>query len=431
MGLLPVQGGLVPLVFRQPRLVLGQPALIPGQAVLILSQPLPVPGQPVLVLDPPIVQLRLGVVQLAGRVRQLPGRVRQLPVQGVPPLPVVRPALVQLLPGVVQLPPAVRQLLIRLRPGIVQLRLGLVQLRLGVPDEGFVPDLRPLRPQRVQAVQQGLRPVLILVAVAVQLPQALPGEVGGGVVVIGEVFPRHKQEGVHRAAAQGGGAPVGAHVQRAVHHAHDGVAGAGEIPLVFLLQGQLQGVPQLQPQLHQQQALGDALVGGLRQAAPLHLQQVEPLRQGAHADDAVHRRGIHRPGPLHLLHPVRRRQGVQILLGQPQGGQHPAVHEPGAVVVPVGGVLHVRRGGPQARQEGHRQRGQHQDGQKAAEGVPDLPDGVGGQAVFPRYHSISSTGVGAPLRSMAATLPFLMWITRSAMGVRAVLWVMTITVMPS
>ena len=47
------------------------------------------------------------------------------------------------------------------------------------------------------------------------------------------------------------------------------------------------------------------------------------------------------------------------------------------------------------------------------------------------YHSICSTGVGCSLRSMAATVPFLMWMTRSAMGVRAVLWVMTTTVMPS
>src|SRR5699024_6933929 len=46
------------------------------------------------------------------------------------------------------------------------------------------------------------------------------------------------------------------------------------------------------------------------------------------------------------------------------------------------------------------------------------------------YHSISSTGVGCAFRIMSETLPFLMRMTLSAMGVRAELWVMTITVIP-
>ena len=65
------------------------------------------------------------------------------------------------------------------------------------------------------------------------------------------------------------------------------------------------------------------------------------------------------------------------------------------------------------------------------EGIFDLPDCVGGQAIFPLHHSISSTGVGCLLSCVLSTFPLLMWMTRSAMGVRAVLWVMTTTVMPS
>lgn len=47
-----------------------------------------------------------------------------------------------------------------------------------------------------------------------------------------------------------------------------------------------------------------------------------------------------------------------------------------------------------------------------------------------RYHSISSTGVGCGLTCEDRTVPDLIRITRSAMAVRAWLWVMTMTVRP-
>ena len=46
------------------------------------------------------------------------------------------------------------------------------------------------------------------------------------------------------------------------------------------------------------------------------------------------------------------------------------------------------------------------------------------------YHSISSTGNGVSFIFMEDTFPFLIRITLSAIGVRAELWVITITVMP-
>ena len=115
------------------------------------------------------------------------------------------------------------------------------------------------------------------------------------------------------------------------------------------------------------------------------------------------------------------------------------------VKIPVGGVFHGGRSGAQAGQKGHRQGRQDENGQKAAQRLPDFPEGVCQNraaagpvsrqsgpllSVKSRYHSISSTGVGWGLYSEASTRPLLMWITRSAMGVMAVLWVMTTTVMP-
>ena len=49
---------------------------------------------------------------------------------------------------------------------------------------------------------------------------------------------------------------------------------------------------------------------------------------------------------------------------------------------------------------------------------------------FITYHSISSTGFGFSLILISRTLPFFNRITRSAIGVMAKLWVITITVIP-
>lgn len=47
------------------------------------------------------------------------------------------------------------------------------------------------------------------------------------------------------------------------------------------------------------------------------------------------------------------------------------------------------------------------------------------------YHSIFSIGTGFSFISIPVTLLLFMWITLSAIGVRARLWVITITVIPS
>jgi len=47
------------------------------------------------------------------------------------------------------------------------------------------------------------------------------------------------------------------------------------------------------------------------------------------------------------------------------------------------------------------------------------------------YHSIFSIGTGFSLISIPVTLLLLIWITLSAIGVSARLWVITITVIPS
>ena len=99
--------------------------------------------------------------------------------------------------------------------------------------------------------------------------------------------------------------------------------------------------------------------------APLHqLGNIDPLpAEGVEPDDQVAGvvrmdGGVYVPGALGILHPRHGGQGVDIVVGEAQGGQHPGVHEPGAVKVVVSGILHIRGSGAQSGQEGHRQGGQ-------------------------------------------------------------------------
>ena len=424
LGITLIQFGLPPVQQSGILLILGQAVLIVRQALAVLLQAC------VILLQTGVVLL-LGLLQPDLGIGQFSPAVPKLPLQGGGTVIVVPPAVIQLAPGIIQLRPGVGQLLFGLLSGVIQLPLGVVDLLLCLAHDGLLPQVGPLLSQGFQAVHQLAHPAVVLIAVAVQAGQADTGEIGDGVIVRSQVLTGHENDAVQRTVSQRGGAPVSAHIQGADHGAHYGEGVPRQSVLVPLLQGQFQCISQLQAQLGQQERIHNALIRRLGQAAPDRLKGIEPLRHGTDIDDTVGGGGVHHAHALHRLHPVRPGQSRQVLVGNAKGGDDIAVHKSGAVKVVVGGVLHIGRRGPQAGQERHRQGGQHQNGQKPAESMPDLPEGVGEQAVFPLYHSISSTGVGCSLSSIFSTFPLLIWITRSAMGVRAVLWVMTTTVMPS
>ena len=156
--------------------------------------------------------------------------------------------------------------------GVCQLASGIIQLLLGLAAHLFVPQAGPLLGQRVQAVHQGAELVGVGLAVAVEGLHSIAGEVGGGVHIQVEILPGDVDKGVNAAAAQSGAASVRAHIQRALHRAHNGVAGAGEAVLVRLIQRDGEGVPDLQPQSGEEHLLGDALVRLLGQAALHHVE---------------------------------------------------------------------------------------------------------------------------------------------------------------
>ena len=139
-------------------------------------------------------------------------------------------------------------------------------------------------------------------------------------------------------------------------------------------------------------------------------------------------RVVHRHDGLYAVHGL---DGFQVVLRQAQGGEDTGVVHAALVVVVVGGYPHVPGGGQQPRQKAHAQGHNGQNGQEPGEGaLYGAEDRFSIGLVHGAHHSISSTGVGCLFTSLEMALPLLMRITRSAMAVRALLWVMTITVRP-
>ena len=272
---------------------MGQVLLIGGLALLILSQTLLIVHFSLLIPGLGLLQLRPGGVQLGLAVLDLL-------FQGGESTLIVRPAAVQLRSGIVQLLLGVVQFLL----GVRQLASGIIQLLLGLAAHLFVPQAGPLLSQGVQAVHQGAELVGVGLAVAVEGFHSIASEIGGGVYVQVEILPGDVDKGVNAAAAQGGAASVRAHIQGALHRAHNGIAGTGEAVLVRLVQRDGEGVPDLQPQSGEEHLLGDALIRLLGQAALHHVEQIQFFRHGAHGDDGVHRGGVHAPRPFHLIYAV-------------------------------------------------------------------------------------------------------------------------------
>ena len=176
-----------------------------------------------------------------------------------------------------------------------------------------------------------------------------------------------------------------------------------------------------------------AFVRVFRQTARRKLRHADALRQGEELDRplrAVHLgHGIHRDRALRRLHAGKPGKIVHVLLRQAERRDQSEVKELRFLDIIPAGAQHGGLRRLQAAEEAHAQRDDGKDRQKAPQRVPQLP-----QVIFsPRaahHHSISSTGVGRSFVCMDCTVPFLMWITRSAIAVSAELCVMMTTVMP-
>ena len=416
---------------------------------------------PLLIVRPAIVQLLPGVRQLFFRIRDLLLRIRQLlfrvrdlllRVGGLPlavliflqAVGIVGPALLVVLHAigvlrlaVGQLPVGVVQLLFRVRPltavlvpAVGQLDLRVLNLFHGVGIDRVVPQVRPLIDSRLNARREGVD--LRLIRIGIGVGRVFHGQENLVIRLKVKSVLRNVYVPGHTAAADGAGAALKVEVVGGVDQPHDRIFPAvQQLPGVLVVIG---GYGQRAPQVLLAKAaqVGQTLARRLRHPACQELGHVDALRQGVGLDDQllplVHLRQkvrVYRaPG---LSNALQTGKTGHVLLGKAQGGQQPEVKEPllRQIADPRGG--HGGLAGAQPREKAHAQEYNGQDRQVAAQTLPDLPQGALQQRL---YHSSASTGTGAALISSLVTEPFFTWITRSAMAVRALLWVMMITVMP-
>ena len=115
-------------------------------------------------------------------------------------------------------------------------------------------------------------------------------------------------------------------------------------------------------------------------------------------------------------------------LGVAEGGNDLIIVERRPVKIGVRSLHDCIARHPEAGKEACTEQNDTED-RKITTGRPeDLPDVIFSDRRS--YHSISSIGTGCGLISMPLTVPFLIWTTRSAMAVSALLWVMIMTVIP-
>ena len=441
---------------------------------------------PVVVLRKAVAVLRLAVLELSEGVRKLLLRVRlglvifrPAVVQLLPGIRKLLLAVADLLPGIFQLLPGIRNFLLAI--GVILLALGIVLLALlivplallilrlaigefpigivqlclrigplgmillpaigdfhfrvgdlfhGFGVNGIVPHLRPLTKKLLYAVLQLVPPQAV--GIGIGFPHVRHGQEHLVVDLEVKTVFRDVYRSGHAAAAQRAGPPLIVEVVGEPCQSHDGVSTAVEqfpdILIVFLRHGQHPAQVLLQEILRVPQALA----GSLGHPARRQLGEVDAFRQGVGLHDHLNslldlreKVGIYRtPGGSHVLPGGK---SVHILPGKAQGGQEPEIIEFLLLQIFDSGSHHIRLAGPQSGEKADSQTHNGQNRQIASRALADFPQGGAKQRL---YHSISSTGAGQSLMSTDSTVPFFTWITRSAMAVRALLWVMMTTVMP-
>ena len=437
------------LLFPVQQLLVGVvQLLLRVDAALLILRPT------VIQLLPGVRQLLLGIRDLLLRVRQLFFRVRDLlfRIGGLllavliiqqavrvvaPALLVVLHAIGVLRLAVGQLPVSIIQLLFRVRPltavlvpAVGQVDLRVLDLAHGVRIDRVVPQPGPPVDGLLDFRLDGID--LLLIGIGICFRRVFHGQED---FVIGlEVKPilRNIYVSGYAPAADGAGPPLKVEVVGRQDQPDDRILPAvQELAGVLVIVGRYgQRAPQVL--LAEAAEVAQALVCRLRHPARTQLGNVDALRQGVGLDDGLlpvpgfrQKVRVYRaPGRLNA---VQSGKIGHVLLCKAQSGQQPEVKEPLLRQIPDPCSGHGGLAGPQPREKAYAQKHDGQDCQIPPQALPDLPPGAFQQRL---YHSIASTGTGAALISSLVTEPFFTWITRSAMAVRALLWVMMTTVMP-
>ena len=220
---------------------------------------------------------------------------------------------------------------------------------------------------------QGADQVVVLIAEGAKLPGAVRQKIGRGVVVHVEGVFGKVHESSDLTDADGGAASFNADIIRAHGLANDGEAAAPEKVLVPFGRLKAKAVSDLKATGIQELLVGEALGGAFGHAAPPDLDGVYLFGKGPELYDglvvAALGENVQLAAPFGGGDAGKGRKVLDVLIGEPQGGQDLDVHEPAAVHVIVQGVLHVGGGGAKAGKKGDGKGDEDEDGQEAAAGV--------------------------------------------------------------
>ena len=247
---------------------------------------------------------------------------------------------------------------------------------------------------------------------------------------------RHKEVIGNAAAAHRSIASGIVHIQRCAHQTHNGKAILGQ--LVQGGRGIVVGNHHCLADgvLFVPEAVCQALVGCGGHSALQEHQLVNLAGEGIKAVDGrlrplllVHNQ-IGVKYALCHLHPRELRNGRQLFLVPSVGAEQTQIEHILRIRIGLAGGHHVHFCGTQAHKDACSQSNDHGDGNIAPQGFDNRPAEIPPHHISPHYHSISAMSIGCSLISMLQTVPFFTRITRSAIAVRALLWVMITTVMP-
>ena len=339
-------------------------------------------------------------------------------------------AVQQLLIGVCQLFLCIGPLCAVFRPAVGQFLFAVPDLVHGIGVQGVVAQLCPLCQQRFHVGLQCIGCGGVSVGIS------------GGIIGHGEIdlviglrvkgFLRHQHKGGDAAAADGSGSPVDVEIQGRCGDACQRILVIPQqIQRVLVVDGgNADGLSNVVSS--EVGCIAQTFAAGFRHPSGDQFGMVHIVRQTVRNEDKLTVCGVlpekfRIPGAVGGLYALQRGKGIHILPGKSQSGEQPEVVEIVCIQIFLPGGQHGGLAHPQTGEEADAQPHNGQNGQKPPQTLPDLPQGGFQQCC---YHSISSTLMGASLTASLTTMPFFTRMTRSAMAVRALLWVMIITVTP-
>ena len=238
------------------------------------------------------------------------------------------------------------------------------------------------------------------------------------------------------AAAHRGGPPVHVHIEGGRHIANNGKGLAAHHIQRIRIIVHRNGHDFSQVAVVVAESVRKAFIRPLRHPSALKIHLVHRFGHGVEPVNGVllrvacGRDQIHIGNPFRCLHTLQFGKLLHIFFCPSVVADGPQIEH----VLPVHKLLarcdHVRLGHQQTHKHRRPQRDDGGDGYVSSKGFDNGLAQILAHGVSFHYHSISEISCGCSFRVVETTVPFFTRITLSAIEVRALLWVMMITVMP-